>query len=105
VGTAAYLSPEAVAGTKPDPSFDLWSACLVVYESIAGTNPVEGDTVAETLANITALDIPDVRKHAPDCPAPLAELLIEELHADRQRRAGSGEALGRRLEAVRVRLA
>jgi eukaryotic-like serine/threonine-protein kinase len=104
VGTAAYLSPEAVAGTKPDPSFDLWSTCLVLYESIAGTNPLEGDTVAATLANVTALDIPDIRTFAPECPAPLADLLRDELHSDRQRRAGSGEMLGRRIEAVRARV-
>src|SRR6185436_6813748 len=36
VGTLPYMSPEAMAGERTDPSFDLWSLAIVLYESIGG---------------------------------------------------------------------
>ena len=45
VGTPLYLAPEALAGSVPQPSFDLWGLALVLYEAIAGRHPFAADDV------------------------------------------------------------
>jgi serine/threonine-protein kinase len=40
VGTASYLSPEAVSLHPPDHSFDLWALGVTLYEAISGGNPL-----------------------------------------------------------------
>jgi hypothetical protein len=42
-GTPAYMSPEALAAEdRPQPSFDLWSLAVVLYEAMTGCRPFEG---------------------------------------------------------------
>ena len=50
VGTPLYLAPEALAGSMPQPSFDLWGLALVLYEAIAGCHPFADDDVETVLA-------------------------------------------------------
>jgi hypothetical protein len=38
-GTPLYMSPEAREGRSPDPSFDLWSLSVVLYEAVFGRHP------------------------------------------------------------------
>ncbi len=35
-GTPLYMSPEAIDGAAPQPAFDVWSLCVVLFEAIAG---------------------------------------------------------------------
>ncbi len=39
VGTLPYMSPEAIAGERPDVSFDVWSLAVVLFEAHAGRHP------------------------------------------------------------------
>jgi len=64
-GTPLYLSPEALAGRPPDPSFDLWSVCMVLYEVIAGVNPARDSTVALSLERIRTCAIPELSEFVP----------------------------------------
>jgi hypothetical protein len=93
MGTAAYMSPEAINGVSPDPSFDLWSICVVVYEAIAGTNPMLGDNRAQTIYRILFPKIPDLRDTAPTCPEGLQDFFRRALHPDRKRRPQTARAL------------
>lgn len=79
VGTPLYVSPEAVANWSPQPSFDLWSVGLVLYESLAGKLPFEGLGASELLHSIREARIPDIRHFRPDCPRPVAEFLQQAL--------------------------
>jgi hypothetical protein len=92
VGTPLYMSPEAIAGASPDPSFDLWALAMVLYEAIAGVHPLRGDGVDATRQRIRAGRVPDIRTHQPACPAGLAEFLKRALSSDRRRRLSTAAA-------------
>lgn len=96
-GTIAYLSPEAIHGQAPDASFDLWSLCLVLFEAIAGTNPVIGVNRQQTVHKILFQKLPDIRTSASGCPAAVAEFFAGALHPDPKRRPPSGRVLAHRL--------
>jgi len=75
VGTAAYLSPEAVSGSDPAPGFDLWSLAVLLYETITGVNPFAAPSPRDAFARIQQGAPADVRSHCPGCPPDLASFL------------------------------
>ena len=68
VGTPLYLAPEALAGIRPQPSFDLWGLALVMYEAVAGRHPFAAADVRTVLAAAERGGVPDIRDHRPTCP-------------------------------------
>ena len=99
-GTVAYLSPEAMQGAAPDPSFDVWGVTVVLFETIAGIHPAKARAALPRISALVANDVPDIRELAPTCPTEVALFFRDALHADPKRRPGSGRALARRLRAL-----
>ena len=100
VGTVLYLSPEAIEGGVPRPSFDLWSIAMVLYESLAGAHPFAGETPVVVFSRITRGEIPDIRKFAPAVPEAVAEFFAGVLAADPRARPSTAADLQRRLELL-----
>jgi serine/threonine protein kinase len=106
IGTPLYLSPEALAGRDPEPSFDLWSLSMVLYEAAAGRHPFAGNSVIEVVKKIQRGPIPDIRRLRPDCPAVFAAFLNDSLsHAAAQRPATAADLRARLRWLQRSRLA
>jgi serine/threonine protein kinase len=99
-GTPRYMSPEALGGMPPSPADDLWSLCVVLYETIAGHHPF-GEARA-TPVEPGPDGVPDVRRFAPTAPAALADLLHHALDVDRTRRPGTAAELRHLLSSLRV---
>ncbi len=100
-GTLSYLSPEALAGAEPNPSFDLWSLSVVLYEALTGENLFYGRGFKKVMEAIRQAQVPDLRQRLADCPPALAELFTEELSKNKARRSQSGRELHEKLQRVR----
>ena len=100
IGTPYYLSPEALAGRDPEPSFDLWSLSMVLYEGIAGRHPFAGGAIVDVVKAIQHRPIPDVRDFRPDCPAPFAAFLNDSLSRVAARRPSAAAELRARLRLL-----
>src|SRR4051812_7765644 len=70
VGTLAYMAPEQAAGKRVDHRADLYALALVLYEALAGTQPVKGANPAQTAQRV-GKPVPSLAKHRRDLPGEL----------------------------------
>jgi len=105
IGTLFYVPPEALGGAPPDPTFDLWSLCLVLYECVAGVRVFSGSDVKAILRAIRSAGIPDIRHYRPDCPSVLSDFFARGLNRNPELRLASAAELRRQLEEVQRKLA
>jgi hypothetical protein len=54
VGTLAYMAPEQAEGARVGPAADLYALALVLYEALAGVNPVRAAAPAATARRVAA---------------------------------------------------
>jgi serine/threonine-protein kinase len=104
VGTPLYLSPEALAGSPPQESFDLWSLHMVLYEAIAGRHPFAGRAVPDVVDAIQHTAVADIRDVRPECPAAVAAYLNDALSRVAERRPAAAADVRTALRALRARL-
>jgi hypothetical protein len=104
VGTPLYLSPEALAGSPPQESFDLWSLNMVLYEAIAGRHPFGGRSVTDVVAAIQHTPVPDIRDVGPECTAAGAAILTDALSRVAARRPAAASDVRTALRGLRARL-
>jgi hypothetical protein len=104
VGTLSYLSPEALSGEPADPSFDLWSLAIVLYECLLGRKVFSGDP-RQVMARIKQGRVPELSQLLPDADEEMADLFRAALHKNRARRPATARELKQRLEALRSRFA
>ena len=83
MGTAAYISPEQVAGNEVDKRTDLFALGVVLYELATGRLPFTGKTTGAILGAILhqAPDCPS--KWNPALPTRFEEIILKALEKDR----------------------
>ena len=102
VGTLAYMAPEQAAGERVDERCDLYSLGLVLYEALAGVNPVRGGSPAATLRRVGRVQ-PPLREKRADLPGELCAALDRTLCPDAAERGelvDLADALAETLPAV-----
>ena len=84
VGTLAYMAPEQAAGRRVDARADLYAVALVLYEALAGVNPMRGANPADTARRVGG-PVPPLQRQRRDLPPELCAAL------DRALRTAPGE--------------
>src|SRR5688572_10901443 len=90
-GKAAYAAPEQLRGAAPDRRFDLWSLGVVLYESLTGRRPFEGDDLMAVLRRAEARDYPRLAEVRPEVE-PFEEIVARALEPDPEQRWLGAEA-------------
>lgn len=74
VGTLAYMAPEQASGCRAGEAADLYALGLLLYEALAGVNPVRGATPAATARRV-GRPLPPLRRLRRDLPGSLSAAL------------------------------
>jgi hypothetical protein len=85
VGTLAYMAPEQAAGERVDDRADLYALALVLYEALAGSNPVRAGSPAATARRVGTV-LPPLARARPDLPEHLCDALDRALLPDPEER-------------------
>ena len=78
VGTLAYMAPEQAAGRRVDERAQLYSLALVLYEALAGRNPVRAGSPAATARRLGSA-LPSLRRSRRDLPEELCTAIDRAL--------------------------
>ncbi|MGK3991506.1 serine/threonine-protein kinase [Sorangium sp. So ce136] len=103
-GTAKYISPEGAEGQRVGPPADVYSIATMLYQCLAGRAPFEGDSPVALLVQHTHAPPTELRSIARSSyvPAPIAQVVMQNLAKKPSDRAPDARALGRDL-ALAVR--
>jgi eukaryotic-like serine/threonine-protein kinase len=83
LGTPFYMSPEQARGMKNlDQRVDLYSVGVILYESITGRVPFEGDNYHQLLQAILRFDAPPVRDTVPNIDPGLEAIMLRAIAKD-----------------------
>jgi hypothetical protein len=100
VGTVAYMAPEQALGEGAGPEADVYAACLVLYEGLAGGNPNAGGSPAETARRAASGAVPPLARARPDLPGALCRAIDAGLRRDPRARPDA-EALADEIAGAR----
>jgi hypothetical protein len=85
VGTLAYMAPEQAAGGAVDERADLYALGLLLYEALAGVNPVKAGSPGATARRIGTM-LPPLGGSRGDLPAELCSALDRAILPDPEAR-------------------
>jgi len=89
LGTGPYISPEQVLGNRSDPRSDLFALGVLLYHLATGQRPFGAPTTVRGLRQRLYRSPVPPRRHRPDCPEWLEEVILHCLEVDPERRYGS----------------
>ncbi len=69
IGTPYYMAPELIAGRAAEPSSDLFSVGVVLFELLSGKRPFDGGDLLDVLYDIVNAPTPDLVRLRPDLPS------------------------------------
>jgi len=92
-GKVPYMSPEQLRSETLDGRADLFALGVVLYESLAGHRPFQGEHDPGTIMQILNGDRRPLLEAAPDTPPGFAEIVEQLLEPDRDARPESATAL------------
>jgi serine/threonine-protein kinase len=89
-GTLDYMAPEQIRVSQDiDGRADIYALGVVMFQMITGQLPYVGENPAAILMGHLQEPIPDVRRYAPDTPAPVAAAIVRAMAKEPDDRFGS----------------
>jgi eukaryotic-like serine/threonine-protein kinase len=87
LGTLAYMAPEqALNPSASDQRVDIWALGVILYESLSGCRPLEGDTGPDLLRQLLVGAITPIEVVSPELPSDVAALISSMLVRAPERR-------------------
>ncbi|MBW2526815.1 MAG: protein kinase, partial [Deltaproteobacteria bacterium] len=93
VGSPQYMSPERLKQRETDFRADLWALSVVVYQTLTGKLPFDGETLTGLMLNICAGEYTPPSALFPQMPPHLDAWFQRALHKDPNQRFGSAREL------------
>jgi len=95
LGTAHYLSPEAILGATPDPRRDLYALGVAIFRLTTGRYPFTGERVIQIFQQHLSKPVPDLAQYNPAVTADFSDLVVRALAKDPEERYQSVDELER----------
>lgn len=78
-GTASYMSPEQITGSRIDRRTDIYSLGIVLYQMLAGELPFKGESQGHIIQQHIAAQPPSLANVRPDIPPALSKIIERAL--------------------------
>ncbi|MEE2826137.1 MAG: serine/threonine-protein kinase [Planctomycetota bacterium] len=104
LGTMDFMSPEQAKGDPVTVKSDLYSLGSVMYCLLSGRPPHRGNSVEESLHNLTRPNAPRIIQSVPNVPTELDGLISRLMEPDPQKRLPTAQSLLHRIEQVEQQL-
>lgn len=101
-GKLGYAHPSLLLKGEPSAQTDIYSAAVVLFQLLSGTNPFRGKTPAETLNKVLRGEVPRLRDTQPDAPEELERVLTKGLSRDLNAAFSSASEMADALRALRA---
>ncbi len=92
-GKFSYLSPEAALGESVDSRSDIFAAGIILWEMLAGRRLFLGETDLQTVRQVQAAQIPDLKKFNPHVTPEVETIVLKALARDPRERYQSAREL------------
>jgi serine/threonine-protein kinase len=101
IGSFPYMSPEQLNGRALEPTADLWSLGVVMYEALAGARPTgSAEAIGELVHRICQTDVARLEKVAPWVPPHVAAIVHKALEREPSKRFASARAMEEEIVAL-----
>jgi serine/threonine-protein kinase len=97
-GKVSYMSPEQLLGKPFDRRVDIFAAALVLWESLAGRKPFDGESSGRVMFQLVEQPAPLLTTIMPHLPASLAAVVAKAASLDPAQRFATALEFARALE-------
>ena len=97
IGTPQYMSPEQCQGKNLDPSSDIYSIGVLLYEMLSGEVPFDGDSAIQVVYNQLHAPPRSLSELSPHVPPLLAQVVMRSLRKEPDQRQSSALQLSNEL--------
>jgi serine/threonine-protein kinase len=99
-GKFSYLSPEAALGQPIDHRTDIFAVGIILWEMLAGRRLFQGESDLETVRQVQAARVPDIKQFNPYVTPELETVLARALARDPTQRYQRARDLGQDLNSM-----
>jgi serine/threonine-protein kinase len=100
IGTPQYMSPEQCQGKPLDPTSDIYSIGILLYEMLTGDVPFDGESLIQVVYEQLHTPPRPLSEMAPDAPPTIAQVVMRALEKEPHNRQSSAIQLSDELKAA-----